>query len=285
MNPTAGPTGKARIDERSLSGRPHLESEDYCDVCGMPIDSAANAPAPSAPPPPADTPADAQGGSGGPGAGGAFGQACPNCSTQNRADALFCENCGYDFTTGTMPRPLDPPTFTAPEELAPPQPVETPETQPAAQPDAPIAPASGAPEAGFEWVAEVWIDPAWYEAQESPDPLPSPGLPDVAPLRTSSSLIGRVSKSRNIHPEIDCGTDSGVSRRQTQLTTDGTRWWVEDLDSANGTFVGPASGALPEDPIPVGGKHELSGDDRIYVGAWTRIVIRRATDDEKASLG
>ena len=131
---------------------------------------------------------------------------------------------------------------------------------------------------------KVWIDPAWYEAQESPDAMPSPGLPEVVALRSPSNLIGRVSQSRNIHPEIDCGADSGVSRRQTQLTTDGTRWWVEDLESANGTFVGPASGALPSDPIPVGSKHELAGDDRIYVGAWTRIVVRQATEDEQASL-
>jgi len=137
----------------------------------------------------------------------------------------------------------------------------------------------------FTYVAEVWIDPAWYEAQESPDTMPSPGLPEVVGLRAPSILIGRVSKSRNIHPEIDCGSDSGVSRRQTQLTTDGTRWWVEDLESANGTFVGPASGALPEDPIPVGAKRELAPDDRIYVGAWTRIVVRPATEDEQTTLG
>ena len=104
----------------------------------------------------------------------------------------------------------------------------------------------------FDWVAEVWIDPAWYEAQQSPDPMPSPGLPVVVPLRTKSILIGRTSRSRNIHPQIDCEPDSGVSRRQTQLTTDGTRWWVEDLDSANGTFVAPATGPIPSDPIPVG---------------------------------
>ena len=97
-------------------------------------------------------------------------------------------------------------------------------------------------------------------------------------------LVGRTSRSRNIHPDIDCGTDSGVSRRQAQLTTDGTRWFVEDLDSANGTFVGTAAGALPEDPIPVGVKQELDADDRVYVGAWTRLVIRQATEDEQASL-
>ena len=49
--------------------------------------------------------------------------------------------------------------------------------------------------------------------------------------------------------------------------------------------MAPASGALPEDPIPVGQKRELAPDDRVYLGAWTRIVIRQATDDERATLG
>jgi pSer/pThr/pTyr-binding forkhead associated (FHA) protein len=106
----------------------------------------------------------------------------------------------------------------------------------------------------------------------------------VRPLRGRSLLVGRTSQSRNIHPDVDCQTDSGVSRRQSQLTTDGTRWWVEDLDSANGTFVGTASEALPSDPIPVGVRHELSQDDRIYIGAWTRLVVRPATDEERATL-
>ena len=100
----------------------------------------------------------------------------------------------------------------------------------------------------------------------------------------SRSWSGRISHSRNIHPQIDCEPDSGVSRRQTQLTTDGSRWWVEDLDSANGTFVAAATDPIPSNPIPVGTKQELAADDRIYVGAWTRIVIRRATDDERATL-
>ena len=67
------------------------------------------------------------------------------------------------------------------------------------------------------------------------------------------------------------------------LTTDGQRWWVEDLQSSNGTYVGPASGPLPTDPVPAGQRRELSEDDRIYVGAWTRLVVRRATPEERAT--
>jgi hypothetical protein len=234
-------------------------SDDYCDVCGMPID--ATAVVPSAAPAPVPAPPAAP-------AAPAGGQACPNCGTANVAEALFCESCGYDFTTGSMPRPL-----AAPEQLV-------------AHPAPSSVPEDGvAPTAAFTWVAELWIDPSWYEAQDSPDPLPSAGPPTTIPLRQTSILIGRASRSRNIHPDIDCGADSGVSRRQAQLTTDGSRWFIEDLESANGTFIGPASAALPEDPIPVGVKRELDPDDRVYVGAWTRLVIREATDDEIAGLG
>jgi hypothetical protein len=241
------------------------ESEDYCDVCGMPIEAAAVTPgqAPAPPDPPNHAPATI---AAGPAA--LTGPTCPNCATVNLPDALFCENCGYDFTTGTMPRPLSPPNEAPAEEAAP-----------SGDGSGPAAAET------FDWVAEVWIDPAWYEAQESPDPLPSPGLPTVVPLRGRSLLVGRTSRSRNIHPAIDCEADSGVSRRQAQLTTDGHRWWVEDLESANGTFVAPASAPLPEDPIPVGVKRELAVDDRVYLGAWTRLVIRPATDEERESLG
>lgn len=176
-------------------------------------------------------------------------------------DALFCESCGYDFTTGTMPRPassLDLGPSTTPPPVPP------------------------APQEVAEWVVERWVDPDWYAVQQSDDPCPSPGLPVVVPLTEKSVLVGRPSRSRGISPEVDCGDDTGVSRRQAQLTTDGQRWWVEDLQSSNGTFVGPASGPLPEDPVPPGQRRELNADDRIYVGAWTRLVVRKATPEEQA---
>ncbi|HEX8487203.1 MAG TPA: FHA domain-containing protein [Propionibacteriaceae bacterium] len=270
-------------------------SEDYCDVCGIPIEAGGGpVGGPGTAPPPTDVPTQAP-----------AGQVCPNCSTQNLPDALFCEACGYDFTTGTMPRSAAPappvPAVEAASPVAPPDanplappdanPLAPPDPTPLAPPDAEVVPdprpslATPPAEApGLAWVAEVWIDPAWYEVQESPDALPSPGLPSIVPLRSRSVLIGRKSRSRNINPEIDCEPDTGTSRRQAQLTTDGTRWWIEDLESSNGTFVGAASEPLPEDPIPVGVKRELEPDDRIYVGAWTRLVIRAATEDEQASL-
>jgi hypothetical protein len=285
---------------------------DFCDICGLPV--AGGAPATTVAPTPAQPQA-------------APVVTCPNCKTPNVADALFCEACGFDFTTGTLPAPVTPswPTLVRPEQDVAAKPVTqvapvsqpspasqpTPASQPspeqadASQPD----PAPGAPEAAqadpsvpsvpeggapavapqqlkppaVDWIAELWIDPDWYAAQGSTDPMPSPGLPDIVPLVKEKSLVGRVSQSRGIFPDVDCELDSGVSRRHAMLTTDGNRWWIEDLNSANGTFVGAAAGPLPAMPIPQG-RVELSPGQRIYVGAWTRIVIRKATEDERAAF-
>lgn len=277
-------------------------SSDYCDVCGAPIPVGAEAPGAAPPaaatppaaaaPPAAVAPSSASAAPATPaalaapaapaapdaGASVPAGQApgqptsapaplvCPNCGSDHDAAALFCEACGYDFTTGTMPRPPDAPTGSALDLDA----------------AGAGSPAPVAPPIAVEWVAEIWVDPDWYESQESEDPCPSPGLPVVIPLAAKSVLIGRPSASRNIHPDIDCTGDSGVSRRHAQLNTDGQRWWVEDLQSSNGTYVGPASGPLPTEPVPPGQRREVSEDDRIYVGAWTRLVVRRATPEERA---
>ncbi len=272
-------------------------AHDFCDTCGLPVQ--AQSPVSAVEVAPVEAPS------------AALPVICPHCQTPNVADALFCEACGYDFTTGTLPEvaavaPMaaEPEALAAlaapPEHAAPdagttiPEPATTipaPDegsssegSGTATPPEAatlpePVAP----PRPVVEWVAELWIDPDWYAAQGSSDPMPSPSLPDIAPLVKENNLIGRVSHSRGIFPDIDCELDTGCSRRHAMLSTDGNRWWIEDLDSANGTFVGAAAGPLPAMPIPQG-RVELNPGQRIYVGAWTRIVVRKATEDEKVAF-
>ncbi|QHC59864.1 FHA domain-containing protein [Rathayibacter sp. VKM Ac-2760] len=281
-------------------------SGDYCDVCGAPIAPAA----PSAPAPRAADPTTAI----------PTGPAvCPNCSYPNEAGALFCENCGYDFTTGSLPEagpftesgavrapgevggsatPAGDPAVHPGEAPAPgfdvpvasPPPAAAPATEvipevtgstPTAAP-AVAAPAAVAPAAEEDdpWIAEIWVDPDWYAEQRAEDPMPSAGPPTIVVLRERSLLVGRPSASRGISPQIDCGTDSGVSRRHCQLNTDGYRWWVEDLQSANGTYLAAAGAPLPQTPIPTGQRREIEEGDRVYVGAWTRIVLRQALPGE-----
>jgi hypothetical protein len=251
---------------------------DFCDTCGAKIDPTGSTAVEPAAPDTATPPAAP---------GASAGQQCPNCHVESSPEALFCEACGYDFTTGAMPRGAGSAQAQTPAEEGTPAasesgPAPVPEQAPAGA-EADTGGTGIPPATAPDWVAEVWIDPDWYAGQDAEEALPSPGLPTVVPITVKSALIGRVSASKGITPDIDCTTDSGVSRRHAQLTTDGTRWFVEDLRSSNGTYVGPAAGPLPDEPIPVGPKHELDADERIYVGAWTRIVVRRATDEEKVA--
>jgi hypothetical protein len=291
-------------------------SGDYCDVCGAPITGSGGAAAGAAPAAPAGA-APTGGGyvnpldlgapsaaASAPAAPSRAEQLCPHCAASNVPGALYCESCGYDFTTGQLPRPLDPPAGAAPvasgvlpADLAPPaDAADTPSGSVPAPDPAPGGAVAGPPPlpstvppvtttsapGHVEWVAEVWVDPDWYASQDVSEPCPSAGMPLVVPVLDRTVLIGRLSTSRNIHPQIDLSSDNGVSRRHAQLNSDGQRWWVEDLQSANGTFVGAAGSPVPTVPIPVGQRVELADDDRIFLGAWTRVVVRRATPEESA---
>jgi hypothetical protein len=216
---------------------------DYCDVCGAKIAAPAGGARKKAPPAASTTqPA----------------VTCPHCQDLNVAAALFCESCGYDFTTGQLPEVG---ATLAPHATAKPAPV---------------------PSAATGWVAEIWVDPDWYahEAVSSTDPCPNTGTPRVVPLRATTELIGRTSASRNLHPTVDCGTDSAVSRRHAEVTVEGGSAYIEDLQSVNGTYVGKSGQQLPDTPIAPGRRRALTEDERVYVGAWTRIVIRPATAEE-----
>ena len=150
------------------------------------------------------------------------------------AEALFCESCGYDFTTGSMPRPLTPPEPAA----------EVVGSAHRAGVSAADAPDPVVPDlAATSWVAELWIDPAWYDAQDSPDPLPSPGCRPRSRCRASCWSGAR--RAAATSPPTSTAATTRASRRKSQLTTDGSRWFVEDLESANGTFIGQASSTCP----------------------------------------
>lgn len=55
------------------------------------------------------------------------------------------------------------------------------------------------------------------------------------------SLVGRTDDVSGIYPDVDMtphgGEEGGVSRRHARLIFEGGKWFVEDLDSTNGTYV------------------------------------------------
>ena len=71
------------------TGHDQSASDDYCDICGLPVGPPGARPARRAPDarrPPAAAPTP---------------DLPATAGRPNAADALFCEACGYDFTTGT----------------------------------------------------------------------------------------------------------------------------------------------------------------------------------------
>ena len=269
------------------------QTEDFCDKCGMPV-------LPD-PPPPEPKP-----------------ETCPHCGALRLNNSLFCESCGYDYTTGAIPQqdlrtelglPPSPgesdavktsdsaisdnsstlresaqeSTDSPSGKPTPPATSDSPQGSTRIDPDAHHPPSSTptvSAKSHIPWVAEVWIDPQWYAFQESTDPMPPQGPPRIVPLK-ESALIGRHSASRNINPDIDCEPDTGCSRRQAYLTSADGYWYINDLESANGTFVADATASLPDDPITT--RTQITPDMRIYVGAWTRIVVRPAIEQELQS--
>lgn len=132
-----------------------------------------------------------------------------------------------------------------------------------------------------DWVVEVWVDRGWHERQASDQPCPPQGAPRVVPVRSGTLILGRASGSLGVRPEVDAGDDAGVSRQHAQLTTDGHRFWVRDLSGPNGTFVGTVGEPLPREPIGPDEQVEVGTDDRIWLGAWTRVVVRPAAESER----
>jgi len=176
---------------------------------------------------------------------------CAHCGAVNEADALFCESCGYDFTTGQAPPP-------------PPQPVGV----------APPLTESAEP---TDFSVDVTVDPAWYALQGavSNEPCPPPVSQRLA-VRGTSVQIGRTSAEKGLHPEVALNDDPGVSRRHAQLVQDNAgEWSAVDQGSMNGTYVvasGVALASVP-DPIAVGEPVALAPGDRVFVGAWSCITL------------
>lgn len=126
------------------------------------------------------------------------------------------------------------------------------------------------------YVAEIWIDPQWYAKLDPEEGLPKLNEPRIIPLFTDSLEIGRVSD----HPVIDCGNDLGVSRKHAKLQFVDGSWEITDLGSRNGTYLGLITSDLPNKVIT--GTQKINHFSRIYLGSWTRLVIRPARSEEMA---
>lgn len=80
------------------------------------------------------------------------------------------------------------------------------------------------------------------------------------------SLIGRLDPNRGIRPEVDLSRydpAARVSRRHARIVSQGAQFFIEDLGSANGTFV---NGSVK---LSQGKPHMLSSGDELKLGETT----------------
>jgi hypothetical protein len=224
---------------------------DWCDTCGAPM--AGGGQAASAELAPGGAPVPSPPGSPAAGTSTTAPIPCPHCSAMNSADNLFCESCGYDFTTGQAPEPL---------------------------PSAPAAPepsAAPAAQAG-SWIVVIEVDPVWHALKgELADAALPPSSTSTVPVAQHTSLVGRTSQSRGLRPEIALDADTAVSRRHAQLILEGDKLSVVDLSSTNGTFVTDRGVEPTADlqPLAPGVSATVDDGDQIFVGAWSRLTVRR----------
>lgn len=208
---------------------------------------------------------------------------CPSGHVSQTAD--YCDQCGAPIGAAAAdPGPAATAVLAAVEEL---------DTSPSARREpcpACAAPRSGddrycegcgfdfeaPPPAAATWEAVVSADRAQF------DRLAGAGVsfPDgygerLFPLRDGENWIGRSrGHPGETAPEIDLAApppDPGISRLHAVLErrADGA-WVLRDLGSTNGT-------ALNDEPAPIAPHTDISvGEgDRIHVGAWTTVTMRR----------
>jgi len=207
-------------------------TDDFCDECGAKIGGATTVSLPVAAPggSHAATPAAAPAAAGAP---------CPNCGAPRAGGSRFCEDCGYDHSTGKVPA-LVPPT----EVMAP---------------------------VAAQWTATISVDRKYFEDNaiegvEFPADAPSREVDLPAP----QVRIGRRSRSKGTNPEIDLAdSDPGTSHSHALLTlsVDGV-WLVSDVGSTNGTYVNDE-----QQPLTAGQTRSLKDGDQVHVGAWTTITL------------
>ncbi|MFZ3470219.1 FHA domain-containing protein [Streptomyces sp. 4.24] len=165
------------------------------------------------------------------------------------------------------------PQYQQPGQYPPPQP-----QQHHQQPHQPFPPQ---PQGGGAWTATIGPDRSYFMAmmhRSGPEAaglsLPAYSPEQHLPLTGGQITIGRRRASTGESPDIDLSVppeDPGVSHQHAVLVQqpDGS-WAVVDQNSTNGTTInGGEESIQPYVPVPLG------DGDRVHVGAWTTITVRR----------
>lgn len=210
---------------------------------------------------------------------------CPQCGTENLDGALFCDECGAQLT-GVSAQPAEAaPTEVTPAEAAPPEAAPAEVAPPVVGAlKCPTCGHENPPDARFcENCGAALTAPASVPAPtpapaEAPPVEPPPVAVPVAALVIAETgtelpldfskgevLIGRADPVSRVFPDVDLtphgGYEAGVSRKHCRIFKQGDQFFVEDLQSTNGTKL---NGRF----IPPNQPQPLNDGDVLELGAF-----------------
>jgi pSer/pThr/pTyr-binding forkhead associated (FHA) protein len=165
---------------------------------------------------------------------------CPSCGRKHRPGTLFCSECGVYLPTGGPLR-----------------------TEPLPEEELPVSRANPWASEPVEQSAEPAMPPLRIEVVSTKRQIQLP--------KTSEVHIGRTDAAHGIFPDLDLspdgGLEGGVSRHHCKIHQRGSAYLVEDVGSANGTFL---NGQRLTPYLP----HVLKHDDELQLGRINlRVVI------------
>jgi FHA domain/Double zinc ribbon len=203
---------------------------------------------------------------------------CPQGHESSTDD--FCDLCGTPMQVVPVD-PADGPSRPSHRtEL-----VSAAAAQPAGEP-CPVCRALRAPDAAFceacghrfgtdsaapaAWIVEVQADRDYFD-RSAPEGVGFPAEPHSTTLRLDAAAVV-VGRRREGRADVECAIDDpGVSRVHAKFVRDADgSYAIVDQGSTNGTRLNGDTVPIPVDePVP------LVDGDRIHVGAWTTITLRR----------
>ena len=171
---------------------------------------------------------------------------CPSCGRKHRPGTLFCSECGVYLPTGG--------------------PVGTEQLPEDELPTAHVSPWTGEPDEG-----EAPPAPLRVRVLATGRLVQLPPAPEV--------LMGRLDAARGVFPDLDLtpdgGLEGGVSRRHCKVHRQGSTYLVEDIGSANGTFL---RGQRLTPYLP----HVLKNGDELQLG---HVKMEIVVSDQDAGRG
>lgn len=172
---------------------------------------------------------------------------CPHCDAEVPAEAAFCDNCGSPIALSASPVVSIP----------------CPHCGALVMPDDAFCDSCG-------HALEPSLPVDETGAPEPPDArLVEPQSNDVFMLTSDRDefVIGRLDPASGNFPDIDLvpygGEEGGVSRRHARIFRRNERYFIEDLNSVNYTF-------LNRQKLPAGTSHPIGDGDEVRFG---RVVL------------